>query len=54
LGAQGGFLSPVLLSLYVKDMPTPSRNFELALYAENTAIIATYHKPVLLITYLHS
>jgi hypothetical protein len=38
----------VLLILYVNDMPTPSLHVELALYADNTTIIATYHKPVLL------
>jgi hypothetical protein len=29
--AQGGIISPVLFSLYVNDMPTPSRHVELAL-----------------------
>jgi len=29
--AQGGIISPVLFSLYVNDMPSPSRHVELAL-----------------------
>jgi hypothetical protein len=39
--AQGGLVSPVLFSLYVNDVPTPSRHVELALYADGTALIAT-------------
>jgi hypothetical protein len=39
--AQGGIISPVLFSLYVNDMPLPSRHVELALYADHMAIIAT-------------
>jgi hypothetical protein len=39
--AQGGLDSPVPFSLYVKDMPVPSRHFDMALYADDTAIIAT-------------
>jgi hypothetical protein len=46
--AQGGIISPVLLSLYVNDMPSPSRHVELALYADDTAIIATSRQPALL------
>jgi len=38
---QGGMISPVLFSLYVNDMPSPSHHVELALYADDTAIIAT-------------
>jgi len=52
--AQGGLISPVLLSLYVNNMPSPSHHFELALYMDDTAIIATSHKPTLLISYLES
>ena len=51
--AQGGLISPVLFSRYV-DMPTPSRHVELALYADDTAIIATSRKPTLLVSYLES
>jgi hypothetical protein len=50
----GGLISPVLFSLYVNDMPTPSHHVELALYADDTAIIATSRKPTLLVTYLES
>jgi len=52
--AQGGLISPVLFSLYVYDMPSPSHHFELALYADDTAIIATSRKPTLLVSYLES
>jgi hypothetical protein len=51
---QGGFISPVLFSLYVNDMHSPSHHFELALYADNTAIIVTFRKPTLLVRYLES
>jgi hypothetical protein len=47
---QGGLISPVLLSLYVNDMPTPSHHVELALYADDTAVIATSRKPTLLVS----
>jgi hypothetical protein len=52
--AQGGLISPVLFSLYVKYMPSPSHHVELALYADDTAVIATSHKPTLLFSYLES
>jgi hypothetical protein len=52
--AQGGIISPVLFSLYVNDMPSPSRHIELALYADDTAIIATSRKPTLLVKYLET
>jgi hypothetical protein len=42
--AQGRLISPVLFSLYVNDIPSPSNHVELALCADNTAIIATSHK----------
>jgi hypothetical protein len=51
---QGGLISPVLFSLYVNDMPSPSHHVELALYADNMAIIATSCKPTLLVSYLES
>jgi hypothetical protein len=35
-------------------MPPPSHHVELALYADNTAIIATSRKPTLLVSYLES
>ena len=41
LEAMGGVISPVLFSLYVNDIPTPSRHIELAQYADDTAIVVT-------------
>ena len=38
---------------YVKDMPAP-HHVELALYADDTAIIVTSRKPALLVTYPES
>jgi hypothetical protein len=52
--AHGGLISPVLFSLYVNDMPSSSHHVELALHADDTAIIATSRKPTLLISYLES
>jgi hypothetical protein len=52
--AQGGLISLVLFSLYVNDIPSPSHHVELALYADDTAIRATSHKPTLLVSYLES
>jgi hypothetical protein len=52
--AQGGIISPVLFSLYVKDMFSPSRHVELAVYADDTAIIATSRQPALLVKYLET
>ena len=37
----GGLISPVFFRLYVNDMPSPSHHVELALYADDTAIIVT-------------
>jgi len=39
--AQGWFISPVLFSLYDNDMPKTTHHEELALYADDTVIIAT-------------
>ena len=50
--AQGGLITPVLFSLYVNNMPSPSHHVELALYADDTAIIATSRRPTLLVSYL--
>jgi retron-type reverse transcriptase len=52
--AQGGLISPVLFSLYINDMPVPSHHVELALYADDTAVIATSRKPALLVSYLET
>jgi hypothetical protein len=50
--AQGGLFSPVLFSLYVNEMRTPSRHVELALYADDTSLVTTFHSPLLLVGYL--
>jgi hypothetical protein len=47
-------ISPVLFSLYVNDILFPSHHVELALYAADTAVIATSRKPALLVSYLES
>ena len=52
--AQGGLTSPVLFSLYVNDMSKTSHHVALALYADDTAIIATSRTPVLLVSYLQT
>ena len=52
--SQGGLISPVLFSLYVNDMPSPSQHVKLALYMDNMAIIAMSWKLALLVSYLES
>jgi hypothetical protein len=52
--AQSGLISPVLFSLYVNDMPTHSRNVNLAIYVGDTAVIVTSRKPTLFVRYLES
>jgi hypothetical protein len=52
--AQVGLISPLLFSLNVNDMPSPSHHVELALYADDTAIISTSRKPTLLVSYPES
>jgi hypothetical protein len=52
--AQGGLVSPVLFSRYINDMPVSSRHVDLALYADDTAIIATSCVSSLLIRYLET
>jgi hypothetical protein len=52
--AQGGLISPVLFSLCVNDMPSPSHHVEVALYADDTTTIAKSRKPTLLVRYLES
>ena len=52
--AQDGLISPALFILYVNDMPSPSHYVELALYADDRAIIATSRKPTLLVSYMES
>lgn len=43
----GGIVFPILFSLYVKDMPTPSHHVGLALYADDTAVLTTSYQPAL-------
>jgi hypothetical protein len=50
--AQGGLISTVF-RLYF-DMPSPTHHVELALYLDNTAIIATSGKATLHVSYLES
>jgi len=52
--AQGGLISPVLFSLNVSDIPSPSHHVEMALRADDTAIIAKSCKSTLLVSYLES
>jgi hypothetical protein len=52
--AQGGLVSPVLFSLYVTDIHTPSCQTELAEYTDDTALIATFHSPSLFVSYLET
>jgi len=52
--AQGGLISPILFSLYVNDIPSPPHHVELALCADDMAIIATSRKPTLFVSYLES
>jgi hypothetical protein len=51
---QSGLVSPVLFSLCVNDIPVPSRHVELALYANDTALIATSRSPLLIVSYLQT
>ena len=48
--AQGGLIFPILVSLYVNDMPTPSHHLKLSLYVNTMVIIAKSHSPTLLIS----
>jgi hypothetical protein len=50
--AQGGLVYPMLFSLYVNDIPTPSRHDKLAHYADDTALVAMSRSPSLLVGYL--
>jgi hypothetical protein len=44
----------MLFGVYIIDMPTPSHHTELVLDADNTALIATFHSPLLLVRYLET
>jgi hypothetical protein len=52
--AQDRWIPPVLFSLYVNNMPSPSHHVELALYADDTANIAMFRKLTLLVSYLEA
>jgi hypothetical protein len=49
-----GLISPVLFSQYVNNMASTSHLVELALYSDDTTVIATSHKPTLLLSYMES
>ena len=51
---QRGIICPFLFSLYVNEMPTPSRHVELVLYTDGTSVIATSSQPALLVNYLET
>jgi hypothetical protein len=53
-GSSGWIDFPVLFSLYVNDMPSPSHHLDLAPCANDRAIIATFRNPTLLVSYLES
>jgi hypothetical protein len=50
--AEGGIMSPVQFSLYVDDMPSHSRQVELAPNADKMAILATSRQPAQLDNFL--
>jgi hypothetical protein len=50
----GGIMFPVLLSLYINEMPMPSHHVELVFYTDDTIIIATSRHPALLVKYLET
>jgi hypothetical protein len=52
----GWNLIDVPFSLYVTDIPKPSRQVELRLYAVDTAfiLVVTFRQPTLVITYLQT
>jgi hypothetical protein len=52
--AQGGFISTVLFSLYVNNVPTPSHHIELAQYTDDMALVASSHSLSLLVGYLET
>ena len=51
---QRGVIYPVLFSLHVNDMPTPSHHIELAQYANYTVLVTTSKQPQLLLKYLET
>jgi hypothetical protein len=51
--AKVSFICPLPFGLYI-NKPTPSQLIELALYADDSAIVATSRKPTQLLSYLES
>jgi len=52
--SERGLISPVLFSLYVNGMSSPSHRVDVALYADDTTIKATSRKLTVLVSYLES
>jgi hypothetical protein len=52
--AQGGLVSTLLFSLYANGIPTSSRHVNIAKYADDTALGATYRSLSLLVCYLEA
>jgi hypothetical protein len=52
--AKDDLIYPTLSSLQVNDMPSPSHHVELALYADDMAIIATSCNLVLPVSYMEA
>ena len=52
--AQSTVISPVLVPLYVNDIPTPCRHVEILQYADDTALVATSGSTKLLVKYLET
>ena len=50
--AHGELIPPVVFSFYVNDILTPSRHIELAQFADDIALVATFRQPALLVKYL--
>jgi hypothetical protein len=50
----GGVVYPVLFSLYGNGVSTPSSHVELAMYADDTVLVATFRSPALLISYMET
>jgi hypothetical protein len=52
--AQGGLVSSMLFSLNVNNIPTPSCHDELPQHADDTALVATFRSPSLLVGYVEA
>jgi hypothetical protein len=52
--AQKKLVSSVLFSPYVNDIPTTSCHIKSAQYADDTALIAMSHSPLLLVSYVQT